>query len=850
MFSLQEDDEDLLNLLGLVLPNHMIIPPDGANNHNSLHYDLEQCSLSSDSDLDMSDILPLDETTSDDEMSIPEQTTTDPSILLGFHRHHPQPFITRHTPAWIGRDDDPLKIKEICRDLFRMGDCANDFSILAVDQKIAACHQKIKKEDRAFQKQILEIPALHLLKHKIVNICSSYKEAGILHILKYMRDDDTQEEWGRLVSIDNIKKATRMIRRCAIGFAIAFQVAFIKSLPDDEASSLLDELCDTQVGVCSLASDWHDKFESFIKDGCKQNATFSLHHDMMLHAFEVVGIALAERIGGPTGYHLLTACAKGSLAQSFVNGATSYAGFMAELLHGHRSAPPLIQSLKMDYFSVPYEGSGVNYGLDAVREEDHRKCKRLFRPGGNISAVTKRMQVMDSLHDISEKRDECLISGSKKSDKNDCANWHITPSDIKYITRAVSVIVRCGGLLKNKDDVPYNVYTPQKNSLSTSLLDILSRSCGEYLLLKYCYEEKLCGIDVECVDSARIGLEGPKELVKKVLSSKSRTVSRNKCKPPISKSSADSEEEKRRKKLKEDKSRLDGLYSQQNMCQALVNADCGKYKVAKSVGIPNALKAIVGICCKHPNLTMHDLEEIIGTSKLNLTELGSQLKASKLMHSRLYRLPSGMSTNIKVVTVENAGMPYKVRKSVSGDDYVRFIDQRVLKPILTEFPDLKTIIMCEEKYSFTPNLIKGATRAQRGKHTELSIDHLKSSKEMVSDTMISKSDITSTAQGKRLISTFIPRNVSKLSLRAECEIIFDSEFYIKECNCDESVCTCDIYTTALKCVFSDNGLVSTSKETHIKQRKGEAEMAQIDWLLSLQDCLSPGDAVMSNCHIS
>ena len=69
--------------------------------------------------------------------------------------------------------------------------------------------------------------ALHLAKQKMVNICSAYRSASLFHILKFMKDDK-EEEWARLVSIENIRNATRTIRRLALGFSLAFIVKFIQ----------------------------------------------------------------------------------------------------------------------------------------------------------------------------------------------------------------------------------------------------------------------------------------------------------------------------------------------------------------------------------------------------------------------------------------------------------------------------------------------------------------------------------------------------------------------------------------------------------------------------------------------
>ena len=51
----------------------------------------------------------------------------------------------------------------------------------------------------------------------------------------------------------------------------------------------------------------------------------------------------------------------------------------------------------------------------------------------------------------------------------------------------------------------------------------------------------------------------------------------------------DINEEKRKRLVKRESHKLDCLSSDMNTCQALVNADCYKRKVMKSVGIQRAL---------------------------------------------------------------------------------------------------------------------------------------------------------------------------------------------------------------------------------------------------------------------
>ena len=71
----------------------------------------------------------------------------------------------------------------------------------------------------------------------------------------------------------------------------------------------------------------------------------------------------------------------------------------------------------------------------------------------------------------------------------------------------------------------------------------------------------------------------------------------------------------------------------------------------------------------------------------------------------------------------------------------------------------------------------------------------------------------------------------------------DSELHLT-CRCKTDPCVCQQFCTPLKCEFRGN----TSNVTllkHIVQRKGEAEMALLDWLISAQDDIKQGEAVVS-----
>ena len=151
------------------------------------------------------------------------------------------------------------------------------------------------------------------------------------------------------------------------------------------------------------------RFEDFLQNGSRVNATFALHVDIMRHCDHVVAIAFAERLGGPEGYDLVLAAVKESLRFSFVNNATSYAPYCVQLLYQHCGAGFFHQCLKTTLYTTPFKDSNRNFACDTNRELDHLDALKGFRSGSNITAVTSRMSLIDTLYEARDYR-----SGDKK----------------------------------------------------------------------------------------------------------------------------------------------------------------------------------------------------------------------------------------------------------------------------------------------------------------------------------------------------------------------------------------------------------------------------------------------------
>ena len=71
----------------------------------------------------------------------------------------------------------------------------------------------------------------------------------------------------------------------------------------------------------------------------------------------------------------------------------------------------------------------------------------------------------------------------------------------------------------------------------------------------------------------------------------------------------------------------------------------------------------------------------------------------------------------------------------------------------------------------------------------------------------------------------------------------DSELHLT-CRCKTDTCVCQQFCTPLICEFRGNTSNVTVLE-HIDQRKGEAEVALLDWLISAQDDIKEGEAIVS-----
>lgn len=88
-------------------------------------------------------------------------------------------------------------------------------------------------------------------------------------------------------------------------------------------------------------------------------------------------------------------------------------------------------------------------------------------------------------------------------------------------------------------------------------------------------------------------------------------------------------------------------------------------------------------------------------------------------------------------------------------------------------------------------------------------------------------------------------NAKSLKITKNITLDIDSELHVVGCVCTISNCRCKTHTTSIRCTINSEGHVTVNKMSNIKQRKGEAELAQIDWLIEYQSTLQEGEAAVS-----
>ena len=795
-----------------------------------------------------------------DERSI-DPTNEDESENLwtfGFSIFQPPPMICRHPPPAIGRDDSITKLREVLDEvLIKTGNYYNssplDSRILfAPDQKIGNNLLKLREQDARYRVFLPEFPLLHLRKSKITNLCTGYKDAGIIQLLMYMNDDDKEKDWMKLVEATHIEHATRNIKRLSLTIHLFMMVLFIRSLSAATASKFLHILDSGE-----LDDKWTTMFDEFLDRNKKKNATFSLHCDIMKHCDEVLAIAAAEKLGGPDGYQLLLSAVKQSLPFAFLNGATSYGAFCVRLLISHYSTGRFYQGMKHCMFSTRHKESETNIALDQQREMDHRDALKGFRPRATADSVLPRMTQVDRMAEIRTTRlsiwgksDTDDVNDTEENNREQGLTWKVTEKDVSHVIPTLQMMLRANDAITKEDSTPKNVYGVSVRALSDAILDEKTFEVGKYLITKYVCRSALLGYSENDIPVLHNHL-GPSELMQKVARGKGVVVKRATCKSLTVDNQRSAREKKRKQEVDKMKKVYDCLSSDMNTCQAVIKPDCTKGPVAKSVGIKSAILWCLQECLQYtvsPATPVRGAKKESAEAKRLKKETTSYLAENGIVIFSAKTVPQRATENIRVAIVEFAGAKFKTF-AMTGRQYLEFVETSVINKIKMHWRSVTRIIICEEKYHFTPNDLKGPTRQKRsGTKEEASVYHLKKGAEIVSAETFDKRAATQTTAGKVMVGLFLAENIPTLKLN-NLLIDIDSEMLMENCQCGTTAtnepCVCDAFAIPVRAEFGPHGFVKQTKMTQIRQRKGEAEMAMVDWLGDCVQDLKDGEGIVA-----
>lgn len=212
-----------------------------------------------------------------------------------------------HPPPFEGRDDDIVKVREVLNDLLRKTgytqmpiQSIKDRIILAPDHKIAQHVFSLRKKSILFRKAfVLEFPLLHLTKSTIVCLLSAYSSAGLSHLMTLMGTEDDDKAWQHLSCVTHITTAVKRITRLCVAFQLCLLLKFLEHLPTDSRDAAMTTLRDNDFSKLEMLQSEYDQF---VSSGCDHDSVFRLHNDMLKHMLTVVGLSLAEKMGGVAGY--------------------------------------------------------------------------------------------------------------------------------------------------------------------------------------------------------------------------------------------------------------------------------------------------------------------------------------------------------------------------------------------------------------------------------------------------------------------------------------------------------------------------------------------------------------------
>ncbi|CAC5383205.1 unnamed protein product [Mytilus coruscus] len=257
-------------------------------------------------------------------------------------------------------------------------------------------------------------------------------------------------------------------------------------------------------------------------------------------------------------------------------------------------------------------------------------------------------------------------------------------------------------------------------------------------------------------------------------------------------------QEKRQQKVKKMTKEIEYFSSIQNTCQAVVKPDCSKSTTNKSLGVKKALNTILKKC-------LTDLASEPSNTDENFPTLNN------LLMFNFKDIPKYISLTSKIVVVEFAGAKFKTFAN-TGENYLKY----------------------------------AATRQKRQSKDPITITHLKEKDEIISKGKFSKKAAISTELGKKTVSNYLGKYLHELDIQANVTVDVDSEAVFGQCECEVSNnCSCSLFTIPVRAVFTKHAWVSGIRKLDaIRQRKGEAEMSQADWLRDVQHDLHDGECVV------
>ena len=155
--------------------------------------------------------------------------------------------------------------------------------------------------------------------------------------------------------------------------------------------------------------------------------------------------------------------------------------------------------------------------------------------------------------------------------------------------------------------------------------------------------------------------------------------------------------------------------------------------------------------------------KVVLIQSLDTLNRSQTIRSDSLLQLNVSSMPQEISQKVKICTTEFAGIKFKTGNLKTGKECVYFVGSTVIKGITRLAPKASTIIICEEKYGYTPDDFKAGTREQRQEKNDKSVTHLKSASSLLNEDNYNKAVLTKTEEGKKLISTYLAKILLRIS---------------------------------------------------------------------------------------